>query len=227
VEDSDGARPESDTATFSGTIAPADPSGVLFVRKSAGKINVDGTLDPSEGWNLTHELKKPLVGKPNNIVRFDAQYNKGYGGFLYVAVEVEDDAVLETGSAYNSDCVVFYFDGKNNREKTYNMDDQRIVIGLNGRVDRSNTIGPETAVRSAVIKTDKGYIIEARFTLNAMGVPDQIEGGDYDAAGAVIGFDLVNHDVDVAGGQQTRLGWQGTANNPDDPSHFGTLILQP
>ena len=227
VQDSDGANPETDTISFSGTIAPADPSGVLFVRKSAGKINVDGTLDPSEGWDLVHELKKPLVGKPNNIVRFDAQYNKGYGGFLYVAVEVEDDAVLKTGSAYNSDCVVFYLDGKNNREGTYNMDDQRIVIGLDGRVDRSNTIGPDTAIRSAVKKTDKGYIIEARFTLNAMGVPDQIEGGDYNAAGAVIGFDLVNRDLDTAAGGQTRLGWQGTANNPDDPSQFGTIILTP
>ena len=226
VTDADGAHPESDAVTFSGTIAAADRKRVFFARKAAGKIRHDGTLDPAEGWKLETPLKKELLGKSSNTVFFDAQWD---GDYLYVAVSVQDDAVLTRSPFFENDCVVFYVDGTNNREDTYNIDDRRLVFGPadKNNLDRSNSIGSSFNTVAACSRTADGYLIEARFKLDAIGVPDQIEGGKFDAAHAVIGFDIVNRDRDIADGDQTRLGWQGTIDNPENPGGFGTLILMP
>jgi hypothetical protein len=148
-------------------------------------------------------------------------------------VEVEDADLLTKegwGPRHSEmDCMVFYFDGLNNREATYNFDDRRMIFGPTekGNHDRGYSIGPRLAASVKSTRTEKGFVMEGRFKLAGMGVPDQVPGGKYEAAGAVIGFDLVNRDLDAEKGEQTRLGWQGTVNNPDDPSQFGTLILLP
>ena len=232
VTDSDGSNPEFDTVALTGTITPADQGAVIFARRlEKDRLpKLDGVLDAAEGWTLTRELKKGLVGVPNNTVRFDSMWEDST---LFVALEVEDDALITTegygGRHSDLDCVVFYFDGKNNREKTYNFDDRRLAYGPTdkGNSDRGWNIGPRLASTVISKRTDKGYTMECKFKLGAMGVPDQVPGGKYDGAGAVIGFDIVNRDLDAKDGEQTRLGWQGTASNPDDPSRFGTLILMP
>jgi hypothetical protein len=226
VADSDGARPETASVTCKGTIAAADPKTVFFAKKAAAKIEIDGVFDPSEGWNLERKLEKPLLGQSDNTVRFDVQFKDK---FLYVAVEVEDASLQTSGAPFDADSLVFYFDGLNNREATYNFDDRQIVLGLGDTaLDRKNTIGPGEHVRSKSVPTATGFRLEARFKLGGMGVPDQIPGGSaYNPEWAVIGFDLVNHDLDAPGNAPARLGWQGTVDNPVNPSQFGTLILRP
>jgi hypothetical protein len=229
VQDSDGAHPESDTVTFTGTITPANLSSVLLVRKASGKITVDGRLDPAEGWDFKQELKKPFFGKPKNTVRFDAQW---FAGYLYIAVEVVDSEVVDgKGNYFANDAVVFYFDGLNNREATYNFDDRRLVFGPSDKPgqngDRKKSIGMSINTQAKYTPTATGYIMEAGFKLADLGVPSQSAGRTFDAANAVIGFDLVNHDVTKPGREQTRLGWQGTDENPENPGRFGTLILVP
>jgi len=230
VTDADGANPETDSRSFNGTISPADPESVCFARKAEKAPTVDGKLDPAEGWDLQATFGKTLVGTPNNRVRFDAQW---HGGDLYVGVEVDDASVITQEGwgkrHYDMDCIVFYFDGLNNREATYNFDDRRLVLGptTKGSKDDRNSVGPRLLGNVKSLRTTGGFKMEASFKLSDLGVPNQTPGAKYDAAGAVLGFDLVNRDIDVKGGEQTRLGWQGTADNPDDASQFGTLILNP
>ena len=228
--DGDGTAPESATRQFSGEIAPADPGSVFFARHAGRAPKVDGQLAGEEGWHPRTELKKPLAGVPDNTVRFDVQW---FEDTLYIALEVEDDTVITKegwGPRHSDmDCMVFYFDGLNNREATYNFDDRRMVFGptSQGSHDREYSIGPRLGGDFKSTRTATGYVMEGKLQLDAMGVPDQVPGGKFDAAGAVIGFDIVNRDLDAEKGEQTRLGWRGTANNPDDPSQFGTLILLP
>ncbi len=233
VSDSDGGQPESDTKAFSGTIAAADLSRVVLVRQAAAAPKVDGVLDPAEGWQLDHGLKKRFAGESDNTTGFDLQW---FGNTLYVAVEVEDpDIVTEEGwgkAHHTMDAVAFYFDGLNNREDTYNFDDRRIVIGptQQGNDDRNFNIVPFSAAGFQARRTEKGYILEGKFDLTKIGAARQTEDRakkDQAYAGAVIGFDIVNHDLDIKDGDQTRTGWQGSDANPENSSAFGTIILQP
>jgi len=232
AKDSDGANPESDTKMFSGTISAANPASVILVRRATAEPKLDGVLDPAEGWNLKNELKKTYAGTPNNKVRFDVQWFKNK---VWFAVEVEDASVLsEEGFGqprFTTDSLVFYFDGLNNREATYNFDDRRLAYGpaQQGPEDRAFNIGPFMPMDVKTTLTPKGYIMEGFGVLDRLGVPRQT--ADLNSqdpyAGAVIGFDLENRDIDTAGALPSALGWQGTAKNPDDASRFGTIILIP
>jgi len=235
AKDSDGANPESDTKSFTGTISPANPESVLLVRRATAEPKLDGVLDPAEGWVLKTELKKTYAGTPNNKVRFDAQWFKDK---VWFAVEVEDDGVIsEEGwnkPRFTTDSLVFYFDGLNNREATYNFDDRRLAYGPveQGPEDRTFNIGPFMPMDVKFTRTEKGYIMEGFGSLDRMAVPKQNEDpkrwDNPDAyAGAVFGFDLENRDIDTDGDEPSSLGWQGTAKNPEDASHFGTIILVP
>lgn len=226
----DRADPESDARAFTGTTAPADLSTVFFARHVEQAPTIDGRFDAGESWDVKAELKKPLVGRPSNEARFDAVW---HGSNLYLAVEVQDANIVTAEGwgkeHYLMDCLVFYFDGLNNREATYNFDDRRLAYGPTdrGNANTTNSIGPRLIGTVRSQRTPQGFTMEAQLKLAGLGVPDQIPGGRFDAAGAVLGFDLVNRDVDVEKGEQTHLGWQGTAHTPDDPSQFGTLILRP
>lgn len=231
VRDSDGANPETDRKSFSGTIASADPERVFLVRRATKAPNMEVMLDPEEGWNLVNELRQAYAGTPDNKVRFDAQW---YGDSLYVLAEVEDDTVL-TKDGYGIphhklDALVYFFDGLNNREATYNFDDRRLAYGPTqaGQDDRGWNIGPFHAATVRVENLPTGYRMKTRFQAHNIAVPNQKPGSaQFEGAGAVFGFDLVNYDLDEKDGVQTQLGWQGSVRNPDDPSGFGTLILMP
>ena len=232
VTNNGGAKPKTDKKSYSGTISPADLEKVFFVRQATTEIKADANLDPAEGWDLKNELKKTYSGHPNNKVRWDAQWQKNK---LWIAVEVTDDVVIAKDGygqpRFKQDCLVFYFDGLNNREATYNFDDRRLAYGPvnQGLEDRAFNIGPFMAGDPKTQRTATGYIMKVSFDFNKLGIPLQNEdrkNRDTAYVGAVFGFDLENRDLDAENGEQSSLGWQGSAKNPDDPSGYGTMIIQ-
>lgn len=228
AQDGDLKSPEFDEKVYSGEIFPCGPAQVILVRRAVSSIKNDGNFDPAEGWDLSRTATKKLAGDSDNAVRFDAQWADGR---LHVAVEVEDAHVVNgagTPDAAPADGIVFYFDGLNNREDTYNFDDKRLAFDVKGRGSREYSIGTGYGFDVKVQPTDKGYRAEAAFKLNDIGVPWRAaKDRNSDVyAGTVVGFDFVVHDRDLSGGGVSQIGWAGTDQNPVDPSGFGTLILQ-
>lgn len=235
VEDGDVGKPEKDIRSYSVQIAIADPSKVFLVPQATSEIKIDGILDPSEGWNLERELARPIQGKPNNKVRFDARWkNKA----LYVAVEVVDERIVADSSHANEglkqDCLTFYFDGLNNREDTYNFDDFRFAFRPNPSPDiPSFLVGSPITAQFKYQLSPTGYTAEIQFNLEGVGVPLQLphpipqSKWSVARAGAVFGFEIESRDLDELTGGQSILGWQGSITNPENPGQYGTMILQP
>lgn len=239
AKDSDGKQPELDKKTFSGTISTADQAKTIIVKTAETKPKIDGILSPEEGWDMKYELKNVYAGKPNNKVRFGIKWFKPKEDWgmpsLFIAAEVTDDALVTREGwgmpHHKMDALSIYFDGLNNRESTYNADDRRLCYGptlpgKGGPDDREWFIGPWQAGDVKFTHTPTGYIMEGEFLFFRIGIPSK-EGSYKNVKGAVIGFDLVNHDVDVKDGEQSRTGWIGSDKNPENPSGFGTLILAP
>lgn len=230
VRDGDGRQPESDSRAFAGSVEPADPAKVLLVRQAVEPIEVDGVFAPSEGWDLRQSATKPFQGDSDNTVRFDLQWAKNR---LYVAVEVEDAAIIDgrgTAETPPPDAVVFYFDGLNNREATYNADDRRLAFNPKGQADRAFNLGQSFFTKVQARPTERGYRLECSLIFSDIGLPwmpDPPPGQKSLYAGQVFGFDLVNCDTDRADGTRSQLGWRGTVANSVDPSGFGTCILLP
>ena len=208
--DADLSDPETATATVSLTVGPAKRD-VLAVKELEGRITVDGKLD-EPFWKLDKKVAKPVGGASNNQAVFDVAWNRGG---LYVAVQVTDAALKrDSKEPWNDDSVEIFIDALGNREKQYNADDRRIVIGADGRAE---VVGRRHGVRRAVQKTPDGYIVEMSISWWDLRVKPY---------GTVIGFDVAVNDDDDGGDRDSRLLWQGTENNETDPSGFGTLILE-
>ena len=238
--DADGEDPESDTRTYSGTVAEGSDEGVIKVPYVTEPPVVDGKLDPAEPWELEKKAEKPAVGESDNTVRFDLLR---HGTSLYVAIEVKDANVFEGrkwGPVKGNDSVELYFDLLNNRERTYNADDRRLPFTVLGTPDRSLMIGHRLLGMKGQV-TEEGYTMEGQLRFGWLGMPtlldvnsaanrekygrDALRIAAYD--GVVFGFDLMVNDVDAEGGETARLVWQGSATNPEDPGQFGTAILMP
>lgn len=230
VEDGDAGSPESATLAFSGTVSPADGATVILVRR-AGKVpKIDGKVTPADGWSFPHEAGKALRGGSDNRVAFDAVWTENQ---LHLAVRVTDASIVEGKPASAHDAVVLYLDALNNREATYNFDDRRVVATPQGQRDRDGSVYTGFDPLKGSV-TDDGYVVEASFKLSNLGLrgfpaaDGKKKSTTY--AGTVIGFDVVNHDRDETTPPDEApalRGWAGTAENWDDASGFGTLILQP
>ena len=238
--DADGKSPESAEHTYSGTVDPHSGEGVIKVPYVQQAPKVDGKLAEDEPWELDHKVAKAAVGESDNTVHFDIVRN---GTTLYVAIHVKDAGVISAAGwrpIKGHDSVELYFDLLNNRERTYNADDRRLPFNVIGTPDRSIMIGHRLLGMKGQV-TEDGYVLEGAFRFNWLGLEGTPQAytdenrqkygrqgvGIIAYDGVVFGFDLMVNDVDTEGGETSRLVWQGSATNAEDPSQFGTAILMP
>lgn len=164
----------------------------------------DGEVDE---WLLDHRVEKLIVGSPNNICDFNVAWDDSY---LYVAAKIIDDVIYtENPTAHENDAVEIYYDGHNDKMKSYDGNDKQLVCVAGKRTE--NYISKIT---------ENGYTLELRIPFVDLDV--------IPASGNLIGFDVDIVDNDNIKYDHSRDGviaFNGTGDNWMDTSAYATIKL--
>jgi hypothetical protein len=216
VRDAHPDGPREAQAAFRWTIAAASPAA-LAVPAVAAAPTLDGRFDEPY-WSLDQKIAKRTAGAPAKTASFAAVWvpNNDWqkGGTVYLAVKVLDGPAGKTPK----DAVHLFIDGCHNRELIYNQDDTHFVVRRDGKTT-SVKGKPNWFLKCAAAEIEGGYTLEIAVPRNYF-----IGAGNWLPMGpkAVYGFDLAVDEGDKELAQQT---WRGTADNADDTSRFGSIVL--
>jgi hypothetical protein len=156
---------------------------------------------------------------------------------LYLLVDVTDDKVvgdtdrdnpirLPSGSEatpwWYDDSIEVYLDADNAKASEYGEHDALIRFNLEpkptARVYNRNVETQLEGVRFAMVKTEKGYRLEAAFPWSAFAAKP--------SAGATIGLDIHVNDDDNGGQRDHKIAWHDTSDNAwQSPQSFGNGLL--
>jgi len=201
------------TGTGTLVITIADAAGTITCNKASGTITIDGNLTEN-GWNITRPVTKTVIGTNNNTVTFGVLWDNTN---LYVGVKVLDAKLFgNSSSLWNGDAVEVYIDANNNKLTTYDGKDNQIIEAYN--VSSVFTQFALSGLQHAWAPITGGYAVEMAIPWSQLGITTP-------TAGLNIGFDIGNDDDDNGGGRQNQVVWNGTINNYQNTSSFGTLTL--
>jgi len=188
------------------------PSTTLTANTTAAPITVDGNLNEAV-WSLATTASKGVAGSPNNTISFGALWNSTY---LYVGVKVLDSSLKnDSVNVWDDDSVEVYIDGNHNKGTTYDSFDRQFTKGYNDTGIGGNS--NPTGVLHGWAAVTGGYTVEMAIPWSNIGITP--------TAGMTIGFDIGNNDDDDGGARDSQLVWAGTANNSQNTSGFGDLVL--
>jgi hypothetical protein len=117
---------------------------------------------------------------------------------------------------WNGEAIEIYIDANNNKHGSYDGKDNQIIEAYN--VSSVFSMFALNGLQHAWAPIAGGYAVELAIPWSQLGITAP-------AAGLSIGFDLGNDDDDTGGGRQGQLVWNGTINNYQNTSGFGTLTL--
>jgi uncharacterized protein YjdB len=209
VTTQDGNR----TATSTITVTSGDPPGTITCYRTTGAITVNGSLSESS-WNVSRAVAKHVIGAPNNTVTFGVLWDNSN---LYVGVRVLDASLhSDSPDPWENDAVEIYIDANNNKLSTYDGRDNQFIKQYNssGLLTKITTSG----VQHAWTAITGGYSIELSIPWSQLGPVAPV-------AGLTIGFDVGYDDDDNAGARDGQAVWNGTINNYQNTSAFGSLVL--
>jgi hypothetical protein len=196
------------------TLSVSEPANVLSGYRSPGAITVNGSLTES-GWNLVKTASKNTVGTGNNTVKFAVMWDNTN---MYIGVRVLDANLFsDSPDAWEDDAVEIYIDANNNKLTTYDGRDNQIIKNYN-----KSTVFTKLAItglQHAWAAVTGGYSIEIAIPWTELGFASA------PAAGTQLGFDVAYDDDDNGGARDAQAVWNGTVNNYNNTSAFGTLVL--
>ncbi|HXA01081.1 MAG TPA: sugar-binding protein, partial [Cytophagaceae bacterium] len=204
------------TGTKSVTITLAlatDPAGVVTCYKAPATITVNGSLSEA-GWNLNKSISKAVIGSPNNTATFGVLWDNTN---LYIGVKVLDASLYTNAVDYwNGDAIEVYIDANNNKLASYDGSDNQFIKAYNqtGVYSKVSISG----LQHAWVAITGGYTIEFAIPWSQLGIATP-------AAGTSIGFDMGNDDDDTGAGRTSQAVWNGTIDDWQNTSGFGTLTL--
>ncbi len=134
-------------------------------------------------------------------------------GHLYCLAEVTDDAISsEAGDEWDRDGVEFFVDRNFARTSTYDDDDAQYRTEPDGN-ESTGSENDLSTYKSAVTKTDKGYIVEVCIDLKGK-------------VGKKIGFDVQVNNDPGDGRRMSAMKWNDSSNDTYfDMSNAGTLEM--
>jgi uncharacterized protein YjdB len=190
-----------------------DPAGVITCYRAPGAIAVNGSLTDA-GWNVTRTFSKATVGSPNNTATFGVLWDNTN---LYIGAKVLDAALhSDSPDPWEDDAVEIYIDANNNKLTTYDGRDNQIIKNYN-----KSTVYTKLAVtglQHGWAAISGGYSIEVAIPWSQLGITAP-------AQGTTLGFDIGYDDDDNAGARDHQAVWNGTVNNYQNTSAFGSLRL--
>jgi hypothetical protein len=231
AEDAFAGGPRSTEKTFAWTIGPASPAALLVERVVVtGKpddktVVIDGKPD-EPFWKLDQAIAKKVKGTPTKQASFGAVWThqprgdlKLIGRQLLLAVKVLDGPKGKTPK----DGIHIFLDGNHNRSIVYSGDDTHFFVPRNHKGGWAQSLRGKVNwfTDARVQEIEGGYTMEI-----SLGGGDYFSGeGNWLPFGAkgVYGFDVaVDEGDDKEISQQV---WRGDANDAEDTSHFGTIVL--
>ena len=188
-----------------------------MVKAYKGTPTVDGKVD--EMWKDVPRLLTSRSVEEHDGLTGDQKPSMAWvkcmwdDGHLYCLAEVSDDKISTEGlEAWERDSVEFFVDGNLARSGSYDSDDAQYRTDASGETScgANNDLAN---YKSAVTKTETGYIVEACIKLET-------------AVGKKIGFDAqVNNDPGT-GSRQSTMKWNDSSNETYlDVSLIGTLEM--
>jgi hypothetical protein len=234
AEDTFPGGPRSTEKSFTWKIGPPAP-GTLLVKSITvtGKpddktVVIDGKLD-KPFWKLDQAIDKKVQGTPTKKASFGAVWThlprnparKEFpdGRELVLAFKVLDGPKGKTPK----DGIHIFMDGNHNRSVIYSGDDTHFFVPRNHKGGWAQSLRGKVNwfTNARVQEIEGGYTMEI-----SLGGGNYFSGeGNWLKFGAkgVYGFDVaVDEGDDKEISQQV---WRGDANDAEDTSHFGTLVL--
>lgn len=233
AQDAFPGGPRSAEKSFTWKIGPAAPE-TLLVKSVAvtGKpddktVVLDGKLD-EPFWKLDQVIGKKVQGTPTKKATFGAVWTgvprngpkKSLDGReVILAFKVLDGPKGKTPK----DGVHVFIDGNHNRSVVYSGDDTHFFIPRNHKGGWAQSLRGKVNwfTKASVQEIEGGYTLEI-----SLGGGNYFGGeGNWVKFGAqgVYGFDVAVDEGDDK--EISRQVWRGDANDPEDTSHFGTLVL--
>jgi hypothetical protein len=230
IEDTFPSGARSAEESFTWMIGPASP-GALLVKslvvssKTDDKIIVvDGKLD-EPFWKLDQTIARKVKGAPTKQASFGVVWThesragvKQFGRDLVLAVKVLDGPKGKTPK----DGIHIFIDGNHNQSVSYSGDDTHFFVPRNHKGDWAQSLRGKVNwfTNAKVQEVERGYTMEI-----SLGATYFTGEGNWLSFGAkgVYGFDVaVDEGDDKEISQQV---WRGDANESEDTSHFGTIVL--
>lgn len=177
-------------------------------------ITVDGNINESN-WNLD----KNIVGVypfyqnwSNNTTKFSTLWDDDY---LYIAIEVLDNNLVDNATEGLNDGVQIFIDGDFNKSLQYDSFDRQFKKGWNNNeLEEKNDL--TEGVLHAVQNIDGGFTVEMAIPWSNLEITP--------AENKIIGFDISNIDNDN-GSYYYQLIWSGNNINYGTTINFGELTL--
>jgi hypothetical protein len=198
---------------ISATIMPATRAPVID-----GKV--DNIWDSARQYRLENVIYTPPSSPEDLSAYYRALWDENN---LYVLVEVTDDILCHDTPPdkwYESDSVEVYIDANNAKARRYGQNDYQYAFNW----DKTSPTMQETkhnrtnGVEYALVTTDKGYRVKAKFPWSTLGVKPN--------AGAKIGLDVHVNDSDGGGKRKTKITWHDSRDNAwQNPQAFGNAEL--
>jgi hypothetical protein len=136
---------------------------------------------------------------------------------LYIGAKVLDANLFsDSPDTWDDDGIEIYIDANNNKLTTYDGLDNQIIKNYN-----KSTVFTKLAItglQHAWAAISGGYSIEIAVPWSQLGISAP-------AQGTTIGFDIGYDDDDNAGTRDGQAVWNGTINNYQNTSGFGSLVL--
>jgi uncharacterized protein YjdB len=188
-------------------------SGTITCYRAPGAITVNGSLTET-GWVVTRAFSKTTTGSPNNTATFGVMWDNTN---LYIGARILD-ANLHSDSPdpWEDDAVEVYIDANNNKLTSYDGLDNQIIKNYN-----KSTVFTKFALsglQHGWAAVSGGYTIELAVPWSSLGISSP-------AQGTTIGFDIGYNDDDNGGAREGQAVWNGTVNNYQNTSGFGSLVL--
>ena len=200
------------TATSAITVSNVDPAGVITCYKAPAAMTINGQLTES-GWNVTRSFSKATVGSPNNTATFGVMWDNTN---LYIGAKVLDANLFnDSPDTWEDDGIEVYIDANNNKAASYDGLDNQIIKNYNesGVFTKFSLSG----LQHGWAAVTGGYTIEFAVPWSSLGITP--------SGTTQIGFDIGYDDDDNGGSRDHQAVWNGTVNNYQNTSGFGTLKL--
>jgi hypothetical protein len=202
------------TATSSITVnSGSDPPGTITCYRTTGAITVNGNLTETS-WATTRSFAKTVVGSPNNTATFGVLWDNSN---LYIGAKILDANLFsDSADPWEDDAIEVYIDANNNKLASYDGFDNQVIKNYN-----KSTVFTKfaiTGLQHAWATISGGYSIELAIPWSQLGISAP-------ANGTTIGFDIGYNDDDNAGVREGQAVWNGTVNNYQNTSAFGSLVL--
>jgi hypothetical protein len=196
--------------------------GIAAVVMPASKAPaIDGTIgaawETAPQYNLEHVFYTPPSSSNDLSANYRALWDQDN---LYLLVEVTDDVLRhDSGQWYNSDSVEVYIDDNDAKAPVPGQNDYQygfIWDKTSPEMLEAKHNGTN-GVQYAIVTTEKGYRVEAKFPWATLGVKP--------SAGAKIGLDVQVNDNDT-GTRKTKIAWHAPKDNAfRDPQLLGNAEL--